>query len=127
LPAGEQGQDLRGAVPSKRGERYYYARPATEAPPTREVSLEGLDTLRRIQAVGELAQLLLTFGPHAGETLGQVALFDPDYLRRLATSAQRPDVRAAAARVMQALPTSPPPHTGQKSSRPRRGTWRASN
>jgi hypothetical protein len=127
-PAGEEGpSDLRGAVASMRGERYYYARPPTEAPPTRQVSLEGLDILRRIQAVGDLAQLLLTFGPHAGETLGQVARADPDYLRRLATSAQRPDVRAAAARLMQALPTSPPPHASQKSSRPRRGTWRASN
>jgi hypothetical protein len=127
-PAGEEGpSDLRGAVPSMRGERYYHARPATEAASSRQVSLEGLDTLRRIQAVGELAQLLLTFGPHAGETLGQVALTDPDYLRRLATSAQRPDVRAAAARVMQALPTSSPPHTNQKSSRPRRVTWRAGN
>jgi len=38
--------------------------------------------------------LMLTFRPHAGETLGQVPQSDADYLRRLAATAQRVEVRA---------------------------------
>jgi hypothetical protein len=53
------------------------------------------DVLRRIQAAGDVAQLILTFGPHAGEAVGQVAVADPDYLRRLlARSVSRPRPRA---------------------------------
>ena len=77
------------------------------------MSLEGLDVLKRIQATGDVGHLVLTFGPHAGETLGQIAQNDPDYLRRLATTAQRPDVRAAAARLVDALPAAPTVHTRQ--------------
>ena len=89
------------------GERYYKSAQPTPAP---RISLEGLDTLKRIQSAGEVAQLILVFGPHAGETLGQVAQSDPDYVRRLALTAQRPDVRAAAAQVASALgePAAPP-------------------
>ena len=82
-----------------RGERYYQS--ARRLGPTNHP--EGLDVLKRIQAAGEVAQLILVFGPHAGETLGQVAQNDPDYVRRLALTAQRPDVRAAAAQVASAL------------------------
>ena len=87
-----------------------------------KMSPEALDVLRRVQAVGEVANLIVTFGPHAGETLGQVAQSDPDYVRRLALSAQRPAVRAAAAQVVSALgePAAPP-------RRPRAGWRRASN
>ena len=53
-----------------------------------------LDVLRSIQNVGDLGQLIVTFGTHAGETLGQIAQSDADYLRRLATTAQRAGVRA---------------------------------
>jgi hypothetical protein len=83
-----------------RGERYYQsARPT----PAQRITPEGLEVLKRIQSAGEVAQLILVFGPHAGETLGQVAQNDPDYVRRLAVTAQRPDVRAAAAQVASAL------------------------
>jgi hypothetical protein len=88
------------------GERYYASASTT---PVKRVSLDELDALRRIQAVGETAQLVLAFGPHAGETLGQVAQTDPDYLRQLAISAQRPDVRAAATRVAAAVQPSRTP------------------
>jgi hypothetical protein len=101
-----------------RGERYYQSPQQT---PVHRISCEGLDVLKRIQSA-ETAQLILVFGPHAGETLGQVAQTDPDYVRRLALTAQRPDVRAAAAQVASALgePAAPP-------RRPRAGWRRASN
>jgi len=71
-----------------------------------------------------VAQLILTFGPHAGETLGQVARADPDYLRRLALNAQRPDVRAAAARLAGALPAPAPVERRASRQKSRHGTWR---
>jgi hypothetical protein len=83
-----------------RGDRYYQSAQPT---PVHRISSEGLDVLKRIQSAGEVAQLILVFGPHAGETLGQVAQSDPDYVRRLALTAQRPAVRAAAAQVVSAL------------------------
>ena len=81
--------------------RYY--KPA--APPA-PVSLEHVETLRAIQDAGETARLVLAFGPHAGETLGQVAQTDATYLRTLALSARRPDVRAAARHMVSLLPDS---------------------
>jgi hypothetical protein len=122
----EEPVATRGA-PSSRGERYYRAQPVGDALPTRPMSLEALNVLRSIQSVGDLGRLMLTFGPHAGETLGQIALSDADYLRRLATTGQRADVRAAAARLMEALPPSPAPHGRQPALRTRRGAWRASS
>jgi hypothetical protein len=102
-----------------RSDRYYQS--AQSKPPHR-VSPEALDVLRRVQAVGEVANLIVTFGPHAGETLGQVAQSDPDYVRRLAVTAQRSDARAAATQMASALgePAAPP-------RRPRAGWRRASN
>jgi hypothetical protein len=47
--------------------------------------------------------LILQFGPHKGETMGQVAVSDPDYIRQLIFRAQRPEVRAAACRIVEAL------------------------
>ena len=64
-----------------RSERYYQS---AQSKPSTRISPEGLDVLKRIQSAGEVAQLILVFGPHAGETLGQVAQSDPDYLRQLA-------------------------------------------
>jgi hypothetical protein len=90
----------RSQLTAIRSERYYQAARPT---PAQRISPEGLDILKRIQSAGEVAQLVLDFGPHAGETLGQVAKSDPDYLRRLALTAQRPDVRAAAASFDPAL------------------------
>jgi hypothetical protein len=46
---------------------------------------------------------VLAFGPHAGETLGQVAQADPAYVRDLALKAQRPHVRAAALQLVSVL------------------------
>jgi hypothetical protein len=46
------------------------------------------------------------FGEHKGNTLLQVARTDPDYVRRLALSAQRPQVRAAARELVVALEAS---------------------
>jgi hypothetical protein len=82
----------------------YYNKP--NAPPAQAaVSLERLETLRAIHDAGDTARLVLGFGPHAGESLGQVARTDPAYLRTLAVSARRPDVRAAAREMLAALPT----------------------
>ena len=78
----------------------YYKPPAPPAP----VSLEHVETLRAIQDAGDTARLVLAFGPHAGETLGQVAQTDATYLRTLALSARRPDVRAAARHIASLLP-----------------------
>jgi hypothetical protein len=116
-----------GSTPM-RSDRYYQAstRGSEQAPP-RPISLAGLDVLRCIQAAGEVAYLVLTFGPHAGEPLGQVAQSDPDYLRELARAAQRPDVRAAAARLVETLPSSPPPPGKRTSPRSRRGAWRGTS
>jgi hypothetical protein len=110
-----------------RSDRYYQSTQAPRPASARPISLEGLDVLRRIQAAGEVAHLILTFGPHAGETLGQVAQSDPDYVRRLALTAQRPDVRAAAATLLGALPASPPTHGRRTPQRSRRGAWRGAS
>ena len=69
-----------------RSDRYYQSRQPSEPAQARRISPERLDVLRRIQAAGDIAHLIVTFGPHAGETLGQVANSDPVYLRRLATT-----------------------------------------
>jgi hypothetical protein len=42
-------------------------------------------------------------GEHKGNTLLQVARSDPDYVRRLALTAQRPQVRAAARELVVAI------------------------
>ncbi|MBV9328949.1 MAG: hypothetical protein JO352_35015 [Chloroflexi bacterium] len=129
-PAAEGGEQPISAPrspvsPRSRSDRYYQAHTRqTEQPTPRPTSLASLDVLRRIQATGEVAHLVLTFGPHAGEPLGQVVQIDPDYLRELARTAQRPDVRAAAARLIDALPSPPPPHSRRTSPRWRRGPWR---
>jgi hypothetical protein len=46
---------------------------------------------------------ILQFGPHKAEKLGQVAMSDPNYIRQLVIRAQRPEVRAAAARLIEAI------------------------
>jgi hypothetical protein len=45
----------------------------------------------------------LQFGPYKGTTIGQVAMHHPEYIRELVTRAQRPEVRAAASRLVDAL------------------------
>ena len=63
------------------------------------------------QMIGEALQthssatsdLILQFGPYKGTTLAQVAMSHPEYVRQLMTRAQRPEVRAAAGRLVEAL------------------------
>jgi hypothetical protein len=51
----------------------------------------------------DASTLILQFGPCKGETLAHVAMSNPDYLGQLVTRAQRPEVRAAAGRLVEAL------------------------
>jgi hypothetical protein len=50
-----------------------------------------------------VSDLILQFGPHKGSPLAQVAMHDPDYVRQLVVRAQRPEVRTAAGRLVEAL------------------------
>ncbi|MBV9546591.1 MAG: hypothetical protein JOY61_19650 [Chloroflexi bacterium] len=59
--------------------------------------------MRRLQEMRDASDLILQFGPHKGSTLAQVAMADPDYIRQLMRGAQRPEVRAAASRLVRAL------------------------
>ena len=54
---------------------------------------------------GECAanQNLCHNGPYKGTMLAQVAMSHPEYVRHLMTRAQRPEVRAAAGRLVEAL------------------------
>jgi hypothetical protein len=70
------------------------------------VSNQELYRLSRLRDVGDVAQLVLQFGEYRGATLFQVAQSDPDYLRSLALTAQRPQVRAAAMQLVRALEAS---------------------
>ena len=88
-----------GVLPS-RGARYMLPPPAK---PVRPVTREDLDRLTRLYETGDTAHLVLQFGEYRGQTLLQVARTDPDYVRRLALTAQRPEVRAAARQVVTAL------------------------
>jgi len=82
----------------------YLNRPASA--PARQVTNQELYRLSRLRDVGGVAQLVLQFGEYRGATLFQVAQSDPDYLRSLALTAQRPQVRAAAMQLVRALEAS---------------------
>jgi hypothetical protein len=82
-----------------------YLQPAS-AKATRAVTRQDVDRLSRLHEAGEAAHLVLHFGEHKGNTLLQVARNDPDYIRRLALSAQRPQVRAAARELAMAIEAS---------------------
>ena len=62
--------------------------------------------MARLYEVGEAAHLVLQFGEYRGASLVQVAQVDPDYIRSLALTAQRPQVRAAASAMVRALEAS---------------------
>lgn len=109
-----------GGTGQGRSDRYYRSS-ARPQPTAADVSPQQLNVLRAIHSVGDVGQLVLMFGPHAGETLGQVAQNDLEYLRQLARTAQRADVRAAAARLIAAVPSDPPVHRRATSQRSRRG------
>ena len=59
--------------------------------------------MRRLQEMRDAGDLILQFGPYKGTTLAQVAMHHPEYIRQLVTQAQRPEVRAAARRLVDAL------------------------
>jgi hypothetical protein len=59
--------------------------------------------MRRLHELGDVSTLILQFGPYKGSTLAQIAIRHPEYVRQLVTSAQRPEVRAAAGRLLNAL------------------------
>jgi hypothetical protein len=80
--------------------RYYQSRPASAIAP---VQPQDLELMRRLHEMRDASSLLLQFGPHKGESLAQVAMNDPDYVRQLVIRAQRPEVRAAAGRLVEAM------------------------
>jgi hypothetical protein len=85
----------------------YLNRPASM--PAKHVTSQELYRLSRLRDVGDVGQLVLQFGEYRGATLFQVAQTDPDYLRSLAFTAQRPQVRAAAIQLVRALEASEQP------------------
>ena len=86
--------------------RYLKPRPLAAA---RQVTNQELHRISRLRDVGDAAQLVLQFGEYRGLTLFQVAQADPDYIRSLALTAQRPQVRAAAIQLVRALEASERP------------------
>jgi hypothetical protein len=82
-----------------------YLQPAS-AKATRATTRQDVERISRLHEAGEVAHLVLRFGEHKGNTLLQVALNDPDYVRRLALTAQRPQVRAAARELVVAIEAS---------------------
>jgi hypothetical protein len=83
-----------------RGARYYQPRPS---PAVKTVKPEDLELMRRLHEMRDASDLILQFGPYKGTTLAQVAMSHPEYVRQLMTRAQRPEVRAAAGRLVEAL------------------------
>jgi len=79
----------------------YYQQPT--APTARVVNPEDLELMRRLHETREASDLILQFGPYKGSTLATVALHHPEYIRQLVMRAQRPEVRAAAGRLVEAL------------------------
>jgi len=100
-----------------RAARYYQPR---ALPATTRIAPDELELLRRLQEMRDASELILQFGPHIGSTLAQVAISNPEYIRELMTRAQRPEVRAAAGRLVQALDAAAE-HTPKPRSAPRRG------
>jgi hypothetical protein len=65
-----------------------------------------VDRITRLYETGDAAHMVLQFGEYKGVTLARVAELDPEYVRSLAITAQRPQVRAAARQVVAALQAS---------------------
>jgi hypothetical protein len=114
--------DTAGRVPAEpvaatsagasRGARYYQVGSSS---PVARVQPQDLELMRRLQEVRDASSLILQFGPFKGTTMAQVALDNPDYVRRLMTGARRPEVRAAAGRLVEALDAA----SEHRSRRPR--------
>jgi hypothetical protein len=68
------------------------------------------------QEMRDASDLILQFGPYKGSTLPQVAMHHREYIRQLVRSDQRPEVRAAAGRLVAAL-HAPAEHLAQTSAR----------
>lgn len=83
-----------------RGARYYQPR---SAPVTESIPPEDVELMRRLQEMRDASDLILQFGPQKGSTLAQVAISNPEYIRELMMRAKRPEVRAAAGRLVEAL------------------------
>jgi hypothetical protein len=82
-----------------------YMQPSAPAQAKR-VTSQDVNRVARLYEVGEAAHLVLQFGEYRGASLVQVARADPDYIRSLALTAQRPQVRAAASAMVRALEAS---------------------
>jgi hypothetical protein len=83
-----------------RGARYYQPRSSFAA---NVVKPEELELMWRLQEMRDAGDLILQFGPFKGSTLARVAVSNPEYIRQLMRRAQRPEVRAAAGRLVEAL------------------------
>ena len=59
--------------------------------------------MRRLREMSDASSLILQFGPYKGATLAEVTMNNPEYVRQLVNRAQRPEVRAAASRLVSAL------------------------
>jgi hypothetical protein len=79
-----------------------YLQPASDKP-TRAVTPQDVERLSRLHEGGEAAHVVLHFSEHKGNTVLHVVQNDPDYVRRLALTAQRPQVRAAARELLVAI------------------------
>jgi hypothetical protein len=95
-----------GSAPSAFNSRSArYLQPNAPAP-ARRVTSQDVNRVARLYEVGDAAHLVLQFGEYRGASLIQVAHVDPDYIRSLALTAQRPQVRAAASAMVRALEAS---------------------
>jgi hypothetical protein len=99
-----------------RGARYYQPRPS---PAADGIAPEQLELLRRLREMRDAGDLILQFGPYKGTTLANVAISNPEYIRQLMTRALRPEVRAAAGRLVQAIDAA-----DEHKRRPMRGPTR---
>jgi len=88
---------------ASRGTRYFQPRAPRAAKP---VTRQDVDRVTRLYEAGDAAHLVLQFGEYKGVSMVQVAEMDPDYVRGLALTAQRPQVRAAARQLVVALEAS---------------------
>jgi hypothetical protein len=117
-PAAERAEA--GAIASHAA-RYYQARSVRPGLALAPVQPQDLELMRRLHEMRDASGLILQFGPHKGNMLAQVAIHDPDYVRQLVLRAQRPEVRAAASRLVEALDAA-----AAHKPRPARGTTRRS-
>ena len=76
----------------------YYQEQATAA--ARTVTRQQIEALKRVQDTGPAGRMVVQFGKYKGQTLGAIALVDPDHVRWLSLKAQRPQVREAARQVL---------------------------